>query len=681
MPRDIEEFRDASAGIRHFWYLGATNIDSQTSQLRGRLEQESRESVKRGRGTAGRLAIQIGGFLHLGSLRGDAELTSSYERIVELTTTLSHPNKVDLLIKHHRSENALLEVDLDAPSTADDDDSPAAWAGYALLSGAFRYKSRTDGYALLESAAQWAHGDGPFLCVALDTEQFTQRHHVFMDAKAGLFRHTIFCQCVPRDNAVWAEPFAIWLDHSAATTPADTPTGRQGKPVGRSAPRRRMVTRRPARDPDAPSIPAYPIIREILDPDFLATQIREVQRAVARGAHRSRLRPGHYEEFIHRLEAFSPDRILMPRNPFDSLAQSALTFAIESRADDLLEPAPPEWADVAHAVMRSNDVLRGEGPCDPRWIEACIADGLAALEQLEHRTPPPPRPSSPNQLAPDARVVLVSDWATGLPCALAVAQRIRDAVAEAKDEGRDVHVIHLGDAYYSGWREEYAARFLAHWPVDPGEEGVHSWALPGNHDLYSGGHGYFGFLLADPRFRLQRGSSWFSLESESWQILGLDSSYLDEDLHDPEVEWVKSRIRGERRTILLAHHPMESMYECAAFGLPSTLGPVLQDLGPVDAFFWGHEHRSIIYSPYPYDYDTPYANLSSCIGNGGVPRMLSEPERPPAGNERSYEPVTWVRAGPYYRPLNGFVIIDFDESAAIVTYVDERGTELYTQPL
>jgi hypothetical protein len=674
------EFGDASAGIRHFWYLGATNIDSQTSQLRGRLEQESRETVRRGGGAAGRLAIQIGGFLHLGSLRGDAELTSSYERIVELTTTLSHPNKVDLLIKHHRSENALLEVDLDAPSAAADDDSPAAWAGYALLSGAFRYQNRTDGYAVLESAAQGAHGGGPFLRVSLDTEQFTQRHQVFMDAQAGMFRHIIFCQCVPQSNVVWAEPFAIWLDHSAATTPADTPTGRQGESVVRPTSRRRMAARGLTRDPDAPSIPAYPVILDILDPEFLATQIRLVQDGVAHGTRRGRIRSESYEEFIHRLEAFSLDRLLIPRNPWDSLAQSALTFAIESRADDLLAPAPPEWADVAHAVMRTWDVLRDEGPCDPRWIEACIADGLAALE---HRAPPPPRPSSPNQLALDARVVLVGDWATGLPCALAVAQRIREAVAEAKEEGREVHVIHLGDTYYSGWREEYAARFLAHWPVDPGEEGVHSWALPGNHDLYSGGHGYFGFLLADPRFRLQRGSSWFSLESNSWQILGLDSSYLDEALYDPQVEWVKSRLLGERRTILLAHHPMKSVYEHAAFALHSTLAPVLEALGPVDAFFWGHEHRSIIYSPYAKDHHTPYAMLSSCIGNGGVPRMLIEPERPRAEAELDvrHEPVTWVRAGRYYRPLNGFVIIDFDGSAATATYVDERGTELHTQPV
>jgi hypothetical protein len=64
------------------------------------------------------------------------------------------------------------------------------------------------------------------------------------------------------------------------------------------------------------------------------------------------------------------------------------------------------------------------------------------------------------------------------------------------------------------------------------------WALNGNHDRYSGGHGYFGYLLHDPRFRGQwRGasadhtlSSYFSLENEDWQLLGLDSAYLNHDL-------------------------------------------------------------------------------------------------------------------------------------------------------
>ena len=32
-----------------------------------------------------------------------------------------------------------------------------------------------------------------------------------------------------------------------------------------------------------------------------------------------------------------------------------------------------------------------------------------------------------------------------------------------------------------------------------------SWALNGNHDMYSGGWGYFDHLLADERFSRQRG--------------------------------------------------------------------------------------------------------------------------------------------------------------------------------
>ena len=44
------------------------------------------------------------------------------------------------------------------------------------------------------------------------------------------------------------------------------------------------------------------------------------------------------------------------------------------------------------------------------------------------------------------------------------------------------------------------------WPVtaDQAGAGVTSWSLNGNHDMYSGGFGYFQTLLADPRFAAQR---------------------------------------------------------------------------------------------------------------------------------------------------------------------------------
>jgi hypothetical protein len=56
---------------------------------------------------------------------------------------------------------------------------------------------------------------------------------------------------------------------------------------------------------------------------------------------------------------------------------------------------------------------------------------------------------------------------------------------------RDLHV-HLGDVYYAGLKKEYASNVSKRWPVPVGyEKNVRSWAIPGNHDMYSGGHGFF----------------------------------------------------------------------------------------------------------------------------------------------------------------------------------------------
>src|SRR5207237_885587 len=80
------------------------------------------------------------------------------------------------------------------------------------------------------------------------------------------------------------------------------------------------------------------------------------------------------------------------------------------------------------------------------------------------------------------------------------------------------------------WREEYERHFLPYWPHAEGDRSLRSWALNGNHDMYSGGHGYFGFLLRDPRFAGQQGSSHFRLAGRWWQLLGLDTAYRDHDL-------------------------------------------------------------------------------------------------------------------------------------------------------
>ena len=52
--------------------------------------------------------------------------------------------------------------------------------------------------------------------------------------------------------------------------------------------------------------------------------------------------------------------------------------------------------------------------------------------------------------------------------------------------------MHLGDVYYSGTEKEVEERFLKVWPT---EAATINRALNGNHEMYSGGFGYFKLIL------------------------------------------------------------------------------------------------------------------------------------------------------------------------------------------
>jgi len=91
------------------------------------------------------------------------------------------------------------------------------------------------------------------------------------------------------------------------------------------------------------------------------------------------------------------------------------------------------------------------------------------------------------------------DWGTGLTES--------DLVMARLTTHNPAYLIHLGDVYYAGTKkEERGPFFLAHWPTTP--EG-RSFTLNSNHEMYSGGHGYFNVALADTRFKAQCGTSYF----------------------------------------------------------------------------------------------------------------------------------------------------------------------------
>jgi hypothetical protein len=278
---------------------------------------------------------------------------------------------------------------------------------------------------------------------------------------------------------------------------------------------------------------------------------------------------------------------------------------------------------------------------------------------------------------------MVGDWGSGLPRAQRVAEHMRTEIEDALGQGRQVHVIHLGDVYYSGFAREYRNRFLRYWPVRANQANeVYSWSLNGNHDMYSGGHGYFETLLADPRFAAQAKSSWFTIENRHWRIVGIDTAWDERGfVHDPRTErgladpqaamlkqWAEA---DERPFMLLSHHPLFSAYESTGPYLREKLSPLL-DTDRIRAWFWGHEHKCVVYEPYGG------VAFGRCVGHGGVPVYeVGEPTRT--------DPVVdWVEdrgieAFMERWALFGFAVADFDGTHVSVRYIDENGQQAHEE--
>ncbi len=426
---------------------------------------------------------------------------------------------------------------------------------------------------------------------------------------------------------------------------------------------------------EAPFVKDGAIVHEVLDPKFLRAQLERIQ-GEGGGALSEDQYGAMYAELdredespVSGASAEQGGQALLPRSPAVSMLQSTLTACVTSRFEDLLKPLPPGQRSFAEWVLRETDVFRQFGPCDAKWMETVIAQGLSLLDG---RAPFPDEPAADVELARDARVVVVGDWGTGLPGARAVGAAMAHCIAEGRSAGREVHALHLGDVYYSGWKEEYRSRFLPFWPVRSASEGVASWTLNGNHDMYSGGHGYFGYLLNDERFKAQSRSSHFCLQNEYWQLLGLDTAYSEEDLAGNQQAWVEGKLRAsERKTMLLTHHQPFSAFEQVD---PPFLAKLRQAFAGrrVDAWLWGHEHMCCAYET---DLQ-PYLGFGSCIGHGGVPVLLWEGSTPPGVRWRFTE--SEVHEGADRWQLFGFAVLDFADDRIEVQYRDQNGRTVET---
>lgn len=310
------------------------------------------------------------------------------------------------------------------------------------------------------------------------------------------------------------------------------------------------------------------------------------------------------------------------------------------------------------------EVTRPRILSDPRWLWSGV---VIAWHKLKQKADFAGLPDRQVQIAEEARLLLVGDWGSGLERAQAVALRMREVIEQGIAEGREQHVIHLGDVYYTGAEWEYEQKFLRYWPVRAGES-VDSYTLCGNHDMYRGGHAYYATALADPRFSRQARKSVFALSNTNWQLLGLDSAYEDGRLHGGQLEWVAKQLDGapHRQTVLLSHHQLWSAYEHAGAGLTEDLGGVLAS-GQIDAWFWGHEHRCLVYEA------TEQLPFSCCLGHGGIPEYLIKAEASAEAPALRYS--LRKRHGAGIEPWGtfGFAVLDFYGREMRISYIDEDG--------
>jgi hypothetical protein len=275
-------------------------------------------------------------------------------------------------------------------------------------------------------------------------------------------------------------------------------------------------------------------------------------------------------------------------------------------------------------------------------------------------------PSVPEPIADDARLAVFADWGTGLYGALDISKSIG-----ALD--RCDAVLHLGDTYYSGANDEIANRLMADWPAR--SDKPLNRTLNGNHEMYSGGQGYFAALGSFFR----QPASCFALHNAHWIVACLDTAYVDSDLDPRQVQWLKTILAGAgtRKLLLFSHHQPISQLDAPCLKLQVALADVLASQR-IAAWYWGHEHRLVLYDAHP-----TWGFKGRCVGHGGFPafrdNLTSTPSHfyqwvnlvPVANAPRATVfdgPNLWIPEDPMAYSPHGFLTLDFDGPNLFETY-------------
>src|SRR5271155_4907939 len=180
---------------------------------------------------------------------------------------------------------------------------------------------------------------------------------------------------------------------------------------------------------------------------------------------------------------------------------TALPMKVPVALGDQLSYCSSAYLKLADAQLHGDDAGARQcasdikfGNCDPRYQEA-LTNYLHYFKL--RRQPIPYRPAATStdfidEIGDQCTIALVGDWGTGQDPAIRVLKSIA-----AKNP--DV-IVHLGDIYYSGTQYEADNYFLKLFQTVFGRQDFAAntrpriFTMAGNHDMYSGGQGYYWLL-------------------------------------------------------------------------------------------------------------------------------------------------------------------------------------------
>jgi hypothetical protein len=276
--------------------------------------------------------------------------------------------------------------------------------------------------------------------------------------------------------------------------------------------------------------------------------------------------------------------------------------------------------------------------------------------------------------AEKTRVGLFSDFGTGIYHSRYIGKHL------AEWDPAPHHIFHLGDVYYAGKQSEFDERFV---PVlKPMLARSELFVMNANHEMFSGGTPYFKYIddkhaVADGVRQRQEGS-YFCLESDRFQIIGIDTAYhATGRWKEPKLlYWLQQVLEAGKRLnrtniLLSGDEPYDLGNPKSSALLREDLG-AFADRGLIDLWFWGNVHYCALYERGP-----GARFIGSCIGHGGYPYGRMDF----SAKDNTFAPVRWHETEARFpsetgvrqdRGNNGFVMMELDHATGTVAleYID-----------